>query len=63
MIKGYKDKLISELLVTSSQDLEQIENIINDLNIVQENITAILEDINDGKKDLSDRVIAEKYYS
>lgn len=59
--KGYKDKLISELLVTSSQDLEQIENIINDLNIVQENITAILEDINDGKKDLSDRVIAEKY--
>ena len=59
--KGYKDKLISELLVSSEQDLAQIENITNDLNQVQDNIATMLEDINDGYKDLQDSIIAEKY--
>ena len=36
--KGYKDKLISELLVSSEQDLTQIENITKDLYQVQDNI-------------------------
>ena len=59
--KGYKNKLISELLVSSEQDLSQIENITKDLNQVQDNIALILEDINDGSKNLEDSVIAEKY--
>ena len=59
--KGYKNKLISELLVSSEQDLSQIENITKDLNQVQDNIALILEDINDGSKDLEDSVVAEKY--
>lgn len=59
--KGYKDKLISELLVTSEQDLTQIGNITKDLNQVQDNIAMMLEDINDGSKDLQDNIIAEKY--
>jgi hypothetical protein len=59
--KGYKNKLISELLVSSEQDLSQIENITKDLNQVQDNIALILEDINDGSKNLEDRVVAEKY--
>ena len=59
--KGYKDKLISELLVSSEQDLAQIENITKDLNQVQNNIATMLEDINDGSKDLQDSIIAEKY--
>ena len=59
--KGYKDKLISELLVSSEQDLAQIENITKDLNQVQKNIATMLEDINDGSKDLQDSIIAEKY--
>ena len=59
--KGYKDKLISELLVSSEQDLAQIENITKDLNQVQSNIAMMLEDINDGSKDLQDSIIAEKY--
>ena len=59
--KGYKNKLISELLVSSEQDLNQIENITKDLNQVQDNIALILEDINDGSKNLEDSVIAEKY--
>ena len=59
--KGYKDKLISELLVSSEQDLAQIENITKDLNQVQGNIAMMLEDINDGSKDLQDSIIAEKY--
>ena len=59
--KGYKDKLISELLVSSEQDLAQIENITKDLNQVQNNIATMLEDINDGFKDLQDSIIAEKY--
>ena len=59
--KGYKDKLISELLVSSEQDLTQIENITKDLNQVQSNIAMMLEDINDGSKDLQDSIIAEKY--
>ena len=59
--KGYKDKLITELLVSSEQDLAQIENITKDLNQVQSNIAMMLEDINDGSKDLQDSIIAEKY--
>ena len=59
--KGYKNKLISELLVSSEQDLSQIENITKDLNQVQDNIALILEDINDGSKNLEDSVVAEKY--
>ena len=59
--ESYKDTLIEELLVTSQEDLKQIEKITADLTIVQENITEILADIEDGKKDLSDAEVAEKY--
>lgn len=59
--KGYKNKLISELLVSSEQDLAQIENITKDLNKVQNNIAMMLNDIDDGAKNLDDSDIAEKY--
>ena len=59
--ESYKDTLIEELLVTSQEDLKQIEKITADLTIVQKNITEILADIEDGKKDLSDAEVAEKY--
>ena len=59
--ESYKDTLIEELLVTSQEDLKQIEKITADLTIVQENITEILADIEDGKKDLNDAEVAEKY--
>ena len=59
--ESYKDTLIEELLVTSQEDLKQIERITADLTIVQKNITEILADIEDGKKDLNDAEVAEKY--
>ena len=59
--ESYKDTLIEELLVTSQEDLKQIEKITADLTIVQENITEILADIEDGRKDLNDAEVAEKY--
>ena len=36
--ESYKDTLIEELLVTSQEDLKQIEKITQDLTIVQKNI-------------------------
>ena len=48
--ESYKDTLIEEL-VTSQEDLKQIEKITEDLTIVQKNIAEIA-DIEDGKKDL-----------
>ena len=59
--ESYKDTLIEELLVTSQEDLKQIEKITVDLNQVQAFIKEFLTDIEDGKKDISDAVIAEKY--
>lgn len=59
--ESYKDTLIEELLVTSQEDLKQIEKITEDLTIVQKNIAEILADIEDGKKDLNDAEVAEKY--
>ena len=59
--ESYKDTLIEELLVTSQEDLKQIEKITADLTIVQKNIAEILADIEDGKKDLNDAEVAEKY--
>ena len=59
--ESYKDTLIEELLVTSQEDLKQIEKITEDLKIVQNNIAEILADIEDGKKDLADSTVAEKY--
>ena len=59
--ESYKDTLIEELLVTSQEDLKQIEKITIDLNQVQAFIKEFLTDIEDGKKDISDAEIAEKY--
>ena len=59
--ESYKDTLIEELLVTSQEDLKQIEKITVDLNQVQALIKEFLTDIEDGKKDISDAEIAEKY--
>ena len=59
--ESYKDTLIEELLVTSQEDLQQIEKITGDLKIVQNYIAEILADIEDGKKDLEDSTVAEKY--
>jgi len=59
--ESYKDTLIEELLVTSQEDLKQIVKITEDLKIVQNNIAEILADIEDGKKDLADSTVAEKY--
>ena len=59
--ESYKDTLIEELLVTSQEDLKQIEKITVDLNQVQAFIKEFLTDIEDGKKDISDAEIAEKY--
>lgn len=59
--ESYKDTLIEELLVTSQEDLKQIEKITVDLNQVQAFIKEFLTDIEDGKKDISDPEIAEKY--
>ena len=59
--ESYKDTLIEELLVTSQEDLKQIEKITEDLKLVQDYIAEILADIEDGKKDLADSIVAEKY--
>ncbi|RPG43706.1 MAG: hypothetical protein CBC72_002660 [Gammaproteobacteria bacterium TMED112] len=59
--ESYKDTLIEELLITSEEDLKQIEKITKDLIVVQTNIAEILADIEDGKKDLNDNEVAEKY--
>ena len=59
--ESYKDTLIEELLVTSQEDLKQIEKITEDLKLVQNYIAEILADIEDGKKDLEDSTVAEKY--
>jgi len=59
--ESYKDTLIEELLVTSQEDLKQIEKITIDLNQVQAFIKEFLTDIEDGKKDILDAEIAEKY--
>tara|TARA_Y200000002_G_C22653657_1_gene652480 strand:+ start:171 stop:890 length:720 start_codon:yes stop_codon:yes gene_type:complete len=59
--ESYKDTLIEELLITSEEDLKQIEKITTDLIVVQTNIAEILADIEDGKKDLNDNEVAEKY--
>ena len=59
--ESYKDTLIEELLVTSQEDLKQIEKITEDLKLVKNYIAEILADIEDGKKDLADSTVAEKY--
>ncbi len=59
--ESYKDTLIEELLVTSQEDLKQIEKITLDLNKVQEFIKELLLDLEDEQKDISDSEIAEKY--
>jgi hypothetical protein len=59
--KGYKDTLIEELLVTSQEDLKQINKITEDLNNVQIYIDDFLTDLSDGEKNLTDDQIAEKY--
>ena len=61
--KGYKDTLIEELLVTSQEDLKQINKITEDLNKVQIYIDDFLTDLSDGEKNLTDDQIAEKYLS
>ena len=59
--ESYKDTLIEELLVTSQEDLKQIEKITLDLNKVQSFIKELLLDLEDKKKNISDSEIAEKY--
>ena len=59
--ESYKDTLIEELLITSKEDLNQIEKITFDLNQVQVFIKELLADLDDGKKDIGDAEIAEKY--
>ena len=59
--ESYKDTLIEELLVTSQEDLKQIEKITLDLNKVQSFIKELLLDLEDKQKNISDSEIAEKY--
>ena len=59
--ESYKDTLIEELLVTSQEDLKQIEKITLDLNKVQSFIKELLSDLEDKQKNISDSEIAEKY--
>ena len=59
--ESYKDTLIEELLITSKEDLNQIEKITFDLNQVQVFIKELLADLDDSKKDIGDAEIAEKY--
>jgi hypothetical protein len=59
--ESYKDTLIEELLVTSQEDLKQIEKITLDLNKVQLFIKELLLDLEDKQKNISDSEIAEKY--
>ena len=59
--ESYKDTLIEELLVTSQEDLKQIEKITLDLNKVQSFIKELLLYLEDKQKNISDSEIAEKY--
>jgi hypothetical protein len=59
--ESYKDTLIEELLITSEEDLKQIEKITYDLNQVQVFIKQLLSDLEDKQKNISDAEIAEKY--
>lgn len=59
--ESYKDTLIEELLVTSQEDLKQIEKITLDLSKVQSFIKELLLDLEDKQKNISDSEIAEKY--
>ena len=59
--KGYKDTLIEELLITSQEDLKQINKITEDLNKVQVYVDDFLNDLSDGVKSLTDDQVAEKY--
>tara|TARA_B100000035_G_C21016212_1_gene561947 strand:+ start:373 stop:1092 length:720 start_codon:yes stop_codon:yes gene_type:complete len=59
--ESYKDTLIEELLVTSQEDLKQIEKITLDLDKVQSFIKELLLDLEDKQKNISDAEIAEKY--
>ncbi len=59
--ESYKDTLIEELLITSEEDLKQIEKITYDLNQVQVFIKQLLSDLEDKQKNISDAEVAEKY--
>ena len=59
--KSYKDTLIEELIVSSQEDLAQLDNIVSDLDKVQIYISQILLDIADNSQNLNDAEIAEKY--
>ena len=56
--KGYKDTLIEELLITSQEDLKQINKITEDLNKVQVYVDDFLNDLSDGAKSLTDDQVA-----
>ena len=51
--ESYKDTLIEELLITSEEDLKQIEKITYDLNQVQVFIKQLLSDLEDKQKNIS----------
>jgi hypothetical protein len=56
-----KDILIWELVITAKEDLKQIQNLKTDLIEVQENINIFIKDIQDNRKDLTDKQIAINY--
>ena len=56
-----KDILIGELVITAKEDLKQIQNLKTDLIEVQENINIFIKDIQDDRKDLTDKQIAINY--
>ena len=56
-----KDILIGELVITAKEDLKQIQNLKTDLIEVQENINIFIKDIQDNRKDLTDKQIAINY--
>jgi|TARA_B100001079_G_scaffold127111_1_gene108969 hypothetical protein len=59
--KQYKDTLIKELIITSNQDLAQLDKVISDLKDVEINIETLLVDILDGEINLTDELIATNY--
>ena len=61
--KQYKDTLIEELIITANEDVDQLNRVISELESVTISIDLMLDDISDGKINLSDDLIAASYLS
>ncbi|MEE8059568.1 MAG: hypothetical protein V3T17_17300 [Pseudomonadales bacterium] len=59
--KAYKDQLIAELIVASEQDLDYINLIRENLNQCVISVDTLIDDMLDGKRELSKREVAEHY--